>query len=278
MKAKKCNMKAKKYEEGGKVTFGQAFKQARQSGQRTFEYKGKKYGTRLKDESDEKYKKYLASKSKTTVASKSVKDVSKASKAEDTRKAAAKKEAMKPKGTAVPRAKRESDLISELKQESTAKQAKADTKKRMDEKKPKSGSAVSRSQREDNFVKGLKQESTRRAAKSDETKRDMEKFNVKKPKVDIKEANPKRGLTSKKEKKTVVPRKSGKKAIKPNLKAVKQAGKLAIATAGSRLKDIKDRKAAKAKANRSAQLSKDTKMRADFLKKVTAEYDRKKGK
>lgn len=136
--------------------FGDAFKKARQSGQATFEYNGKKYGTRLAGESKEAHAKYLSSKSGgSTPAPKAVKKEEKVD---------------------LP-AKKAPSVVAEKK----AAPAKPAAKKT---------SGVSETRKNEEFIQGMKEEATARQASRDNAKKSSEevsKFVPSKPKAVVKE-------------------------------------------------------------------------------------------
>lgn len=114
--------------------FGDAFKKARQSGMSTFEYKGKKYGTRLAGESKDAHAKYLAGKKKSSAP-----------------KPRKKEEAVKVPTKAMPKVSESKPAPAKaVKKSSTA---------------PRSGSAVSRPQRETEAIRDLKDAAKEQIAK-----------------------------------------------------------------------------------------------------------------
>ena len=95
-----------------KSGFSQAFKEARQSGEKTFKYNGKSYGTRLKGESDAAYEKALMKSRKSTNTKVDLK--SKPKSLTPTPKPSKSKPVG---GSAVPKSKRDSETVKELEAE-----------------------------------------------------------------------------------------------------------------------------------------------------------------
>lgn len=133
--------------------FGDAFKAARKAGKTTFEFKGKKYGTRLANETKEQHvakmnkqgslsRDIMQKTGKDTGYRGEMKPVKSATRKKESKvelpakkkpsvigasKAAPKKAAeSKPRGSAIPKSKRDDDFMSKLKEENTAKQAAKD--------------------------------------------------------------------------------------------------------------------------------------------------------
>lgn len=116
--------------------FGDAFKKARQSGMSTFEYKGKKYGTRLAGESKDAHAKYLAGKKKSSApkprkkeetVSLPKKSMPKVAESKPAPAKAVKKSSTAPRsGSAVSRPQRETEAIRDLKDSAMAQRAKKD--------------------------------------------------------------------------------------------------------------------------------------------------------
>jgi len=157
--------------------FGDAFKAARKAGKMTFEYKGKKYGTRLANETKEQHKKKMSSQSPLSrdIMQESGKNTGYKGDLKSMPAAKRKKEeAVKVPTKAMPKvAESKPAPAKAVKKSSTA---------------PRSGSAVSRSQREDAFIKGLKEEATAKRATADKAKKSSaanEKMIGKKPSISV---------------------------------------------------------------------------------------------
>ena len=155
--------------------FGDAFKAARKAGKMTFEYKGKKYGTRLANETKEQHRKKMSAQSPLS------RDIMQESGKNTGYKGKLQPVPAKEKAVSVPRKSMPKVVESKpapakaVKKSSTA---------------PRSGSAVSRTQREDAFLRELADEAvSRRAASADQKKKtaEAEKFVGKKPQAVIKE-------------------------------------------------------------------------------------------
>lgn len=156
--------------------FGDAFKKARQSGQSTFEYNGKKYGTRLANESKEAHAKYLKSKSQLgrDIMQKTGKDTGYRGETKPVKPVARKKE----ETVSLP-AKKAPSVVAE-------KKAAPAPKKEA----PKKTSAVSETRKNEEFIKGMKEEATAKQAARDNAKKSSEevkKFVPNKPKAVVKE-------------------------------------------------------------------------------------------
>lgn len=154
--------------------FGDAFKAARKAGKMTFEYKGKKYGTRLATETKEQHRKKMSSQSLLS------RDIMQESGKNTGYKGKLQPVPAKEKAVSVPR--KSMPKVVESKP-APAKAVKKSTA-------PRSGSAVSRPQREDAFLRELANEAvSRRAASAAQKKKsaEAEKFVGKKPKAVIKE-------------------------------------------------------------------------------------------
>lgn len=156
--------------------FGDAFKKARQSGQSTFEYNGKKYGTRLASESKEAHAKYLKSKSQLgrEIMQKTGKDTGYTGETKAVKPVARKKE----ETVSLP-AKKVPSVVAE-KKAAPAPQKEA----------PKRTSGVSETRKNEDFIKGMKEEATAKQAKRDQAKKSSEetkKFVPNKPKAVVKE-------------------------------------------------------------------------------------------
>ena len=153
--------------------FGDAFKAARKAGKMTFEYKGKKYGTRLANETKEQHRKKMSSQSPLS------RDIMQESCKNTGYKGKLQPVPAKEKAVSVPRKSMPKVVESKpapakaVKKSSTA---------------PRSGSA--KTQREDAFLRELADEAvSRRASSADQKKKsaEAEKFVGKKPQAVIKE-------------------------------------------------------------------------------------------
>ena len=155
--------------------FGDAFKAARKAGKMTFEYKGKKYGTRLANETKEQHRKKMSAQSPLS------RDIMQESGKNTGYKGKLKPVPAKEKAVSVPR-KSMPKVV-----ESKPAPAKAVKKKSTA---PRSGSAVSRTQREDALLRQLDNEAVYLSSAIEKKKKksaEAEKFVGKKPKAVIKE-------------------------------------------------------------------------------------------
>lgn len=136
--------------------FGDAFKAARKAGKMTFEYKGKKYGTRLANETKEQHRKKMSSQSPLSrdIMQESGKNTGYKGDLKSMPAAKRKKEeAVKVPTKAMPKvAESKPAPAKAVKKKSTA---------------PRSGSAVSRPQRETQAIRDLKDAAMAQRAKKD---------------------------------------------------------------------------------------------------------------
>lgn len=137
--------------------FGDAFKAARKAGKMTFEYKGKKYGTRLANETKEQHRKKMSSQSPLS------RDIM-----QESGKNTGYKGDLKP----VPAAKRKKETAVKVPTKAMPKVAESKPAPAKAVKKgstaPRSGSAVSRSQRETEALRDLKDAAMAQRAKKDD--------------------------------------------------------------------------------------------------------------
>lgn len=157
--------------------FGDAFKKARQSGLATFEYNGKKYGTRLAGESTEAHAKYLKSKSqlRRDIMQETGKDTGYRGETKPVRPVAREKE----EKVSLP-AKKAPSVIG----------ASNPAPKEAESKAPRSGSAVSQTRQNEDFIKDMKEEAVAKQASRDNAKKssaEVSKFVPSKPKAVINE-------------------------------------------------------------------------------------------
>jgi hypothetical protein len=159
--------------------FGDAFKAARKAGKMTFEFNGKKYGTRLANETKEQHLKKMNAQGslsrdimqktgKNTGYKGELKPVAPASRKKEEKVSLPAKKAPSVVGASKPSAK------------PAAKESKA----------PRSGSAVSQTRQNEGVIKGLEQEAKAKAAKSSAVSKsnaEARKFVPSKPKAVIKE-------------------------------------------------------------------------------------------
>lgn len=156
--------------------FGDAFKKARQSGLSTFEYNGKKYGTRLGSETKEQHAKYLAGKSEL-----------RRSISQETGKNTGYKGEMKAVKSETRKPEKKVELAAK-KAPSVVKQPKAAPAAKKESTAPRSGSAVSQSRQNESTIAGLKDEAMAKRATADKAKKSSaanEKMVGKKPGISI---------------------------------------------------------------------------------------------